>query len=387
MAREAIFISYRRDDSAREAADLYQAIAARVGESHLYKDVDNIPIGADFGAHIRGILPRCQIALVVIGPKWAKAKDQRGRRRLEDPYDWVRVEVELALAAADLRVVPVLVNGARMPRANEVPSSLHPLLGRNAAIVRRGQELKPDTDRLLNALALVAAPEMVRVPPGEFMMGSPENEPGRRDDEGPQHRVRVSAFELGKYPLTFAEWDAAIAAGATLYRPDDNGWGRDRHPVINVTWEDTQAYIAWLNGKTAGGFRLPSEAEWEYACRAGTTTPWSTGASISASQTRSFSNSTAPVGSFYPNAFGLHDMHGDVWEWCQDLWHETYDGAPDDGSAWDFAGPKEFGHYRMLRGNSWNAYHQDDLRSAVRIKLSPADRGGGYGFRIARTTS
>lgn len=383
MAREAIFISYRRDDSATEAAELYQAIAARIGESHLYKDVDNIPIGADFGAHIRGILPRCQIALIVIGPKWVKAKDQRGRRRLEDPYDWVRVEVELALATADLRVVPVLVNGANMPRANEVPSSLHQLLGRNAAIVRRGSELKTDTDRLLNALALVAAPEMVRIPAGEFMMG--ELGADLRDHEGPQHRVHIKAFELGKYPVTFGEWDAAIAAGATLYRPDDAGWGRDRRPVINVTWQDTQAYLAWLNGKTAGGYRLPSEAEWEYACRAQTVTPWSTGESLSASQARIFSNSTAPVGSYPPNAFGLHDMHGNVWEWCEDFWHENYDGAPNDGSAWLTDTPEMFGGYRLLRGASWQAYHLDDVRSSVRLRCSSADRGHHYGFRVART--
>lgn len=390
MAREAIFISYRRDDSAKEAADLYRWLAARVGQSHLYKDVDNIPIGADFGAHIRDILPRCQIALIVIGPSWADARDQDGRRRLEDPFDWVRVEVELALAAAaagNLRVVPVLVSGARMPRANEAPSSLHPLLSRNAAIVRPHPDFDADAERLLNALALVAAPELVRIPAGEFMMGSPQDEAGRNDDEGPQHRVRIETFELGKFPITFAEWDAACAAGASLSQLEDkpnyieHGWGRDRRPVINVSWHDTQAYIAWLNNKTSGGYRLPSEAEWEYACRAGTTAPYSTGAGIAKNQGQFNSQSTTVVGSYPPNDFGLHDMHGNVSEWCEDVWHGNYDGAPIDGSAWIADGDPSF---RVLRGGDWHA-SPAYLRSASRYWRYRADTGyGHFGFRVAK---
>jgi formylglycine-generating enzyme required for sulfatase activity len=381
MAGEAIFISYRRDDSKSEADAIYKALAERIGESHLYKDVDNIPLGADFGAHIRSILPRCQIALIVIGPKWAKVTDRRGRRRLADPHDWVRIEVELALAGRDLRVVPVLVNGAVMPRANEVPPSLHPLLGRNAAILRRSPGLNADIDRLLSALALVAAPEMVRIPSGEFTMGSSKSEPGHRAYESPQHRVVINAFELGKYPVTFAEWDAAMAAGANLYKLDDNGFGRDRRPAIIVSWHDAQAYIAWLNSKTSGGYRLPTEAEWEYACRAGTTTPYSTGDVITTSQAQFGRGSlTTPVGSYAPNAFGLHDMHGNAWEWCEDIWHENYDGAPDDGSAWVSGGDATT---RVLRGGS-GPNDVDALRSAYRNAHFPNDRHIISGFRLAR---
>ncbi|HCK84693.1 MAG TPA: hypothetical protein DHW63_09315 [Hyphomonadaceae bacterium] len=381
MAGEAIFISYRRDDSKKDADDLYQALAARIGESHLYKDVDNIPLGADFGAHIKGILPRCQIALIVIGPKWAKAKDERGRKRLENPYDWVRVEVELALAAVDLRVVPVLVNGAHLPRAKEIPTSLHPLLSRNAATVRPGSKVKADTDRLLSALALVAVPAMISIPAGEFIMGSPPSESARNANEGPQHRVTIRAFQLGKYPVTFAEWDAAVAAGAALARPDDRPFGRDRRPVVSVTWESAQAYIAWLNSKTSGGYRLPSEAEWEYACRAGTATAFSTGDTIGPDEARFSSNATAPVGSFPPNAFGLHDMHGNVDEWCEDHWHDDYNDAPTDGSAWiDGSGSKH-----VFRGGSWLS-RAEFLRSAVRrSSYDSSDHGLSLGFRVART--
>jgi formylglycine-generating enzyme required for sulfatase activity len=381
MAGEAIFISYRRDDSKEDADALYEALAARIGESHLYKDVDNIPLGADFGAHIRGVLPRCQIALIVIGPKWVKAKDQHGRRRLEDPFDWVRVEVELALAAENLRVVPVLVNGASMPHPNDVPPSLHPLLGRNAAIVRRGPESQADTARLLNALTLVVTPEMVRIPAGEFVMGSPADEQGRMEHEGPQHRVIIKAFELGKCPVTFAEWDAAIAAGATLPRANYDRYGRDRRPVRGVSWVQAQDYIAWLNDKTSRGYRLPSEAEWEYACRAGTTTAYSTGASIRENQAVFGTMSPSLVGSYPPNAFGLHDMHGTVEEWCEDIWNANYNGAPSDGSAW-ISGSDAPSH--VLRGGSWLS-QPAALRSARRSSYNRDFCLGGFGFRVARS--
>jgi formylglycine-generating enzyme required for sulfatase activity len=200
--------------------------------------------------------------------------------------------------------------------------------------------------------------------------------------------VRLEAFELGKFPVTFAEWDAALAAGAILSQPDDKpnyvkrGWGRDRRPVINVSWHDTQAYIAWLNSKTSGGYRLPSEAEWEYACRAGTTTPYWTGASISKSQGQFNSQSTALVGSYPPNAFGLHDMHGNVSEWCEDVWHDNYDGAPSDGSARVSGGDASF---RVLRGGNWST-SPVYLRSASRYWRYRADAGYGlFGFRVART--
>lgn len=394
MAREAIFISYRREDSAKDAAKLYETLAARIGASYVFKDVDDIPLGADFGRHISEVLPRCRIALIVIGPGWAKVRDQDGRRRLEDPFDWVRIEVELAVAAAtrgDLQVIPILVNGARMPRADEVPTAIHGLLARNAAIIRRQNDFVTDVKRLLSAVALVVAPEMVRIPAGEFMMGSPNPDPIKHylmgdyatrmhKYESPQHLVRVQAFEMGKHPVTFAEWDAAIAAGANLHRPWDQRWGRDQRPVIEVSWEDAHTYIEWLDSKTSAGYRLPSEAEWEYCCRAGTQSAYSTGEEISHTQARFEHNSTAPVGSYPPNAFNLHDMHGNVIQWCEDVWHENYKGAPTDGSPWTTGGDVSA---RVLRGGCWNntAGH---LRSALRRRLEPRQRSITIGFRVAR---
>ncbi len=225
-------------------------------------------------------------------------------------------------------------------------------------------------------------PEMVRIPPGRFLMGSHGWAADAMGTERPQHEVRINyAFELGKYAVTFAEWDAALAAGANLHNPMERGYGRGRRPIMNVSWEDAQTYIAWLNSKTAGGYRLPSEAEWEYACRAGSTTAYSTGNRITKNQACVMSEAPAPVGSHPANAFGLHDMHGNVWEWVEDAWHDNYKGAPNDGSVWstDDTSP------RVLRGGSWANDHPAYLRSAHRHWRHYDHRLAQSGFRVART--
>ncbi len=152
MAREAIFIGYRRDDTADVAGRVYDALAARFGRGSIFKDVDNLRPGADFGAYIRTILPRCRVVLVLIGPNWLDSRDEAGRRRLDDPNDWVRIEIETALDNDNLDVVPVLVNGARMPRADELPTSLQRLLRRHAATIRRDPDFHDDINRLATAL-------------------------------------------------------------------------------------------------------------------------------------------------------------------------------------------------------------------------------------------
>jgi len=190
-------------------------------------------------------------------------------------------------------------------------------------------------------------PEMVVVPPGQFMMGSPDTDPVRFRAEGPVHRVTIPAsFAAGKYEVTFEEWDACVSAGGCSHKPGDEGWGRVRHPVIFVNWNDAQEYVRWLSKKTGKTYRLLSEAEWEYVARAGTTTPYHTGEQISTSQANYDGNytyngsskgetreRTIPVGSFGANQFGLHDVHGNVREWVQDCWNDNYKGTPSDGSA------------------------------------------------------
>ena len=232
-------------------------------------------------------------------------------------------------------------------------------------------------------------PKMVVVPSGRFTMGSPPSEAGRDDDEGPQHEVTIgSRFAVGVYEVMFAEWDACVSAGGCGgYRPDDSGIGRGRRPVTRVSWEDAQSYAAWLSGETGEAYRLLSESEWEYVARAGTRTRYWWGDDIGRNRANCWecgsrwdNQSTAPVGGVAANDFGLHDVHGNVWEWVQDCWNASYDGAPDDGSAWESGNCS----LRVLRGGSWYI-NPSDLRAAFRYRSQSGNRGYNYGFRVART--
>ena len=234
-----------------------------------------------------------------------------------------------------------------------------------------------------------SCPEMVVVPAGAFSMGSPASEEGRDADEGPVRRVTIAEpFAVGRYEVTFAEWDACAAAGGCgRYRPDDKGWGRGDRPAIYVSWNDAKAYVRWLSKKTGEFYRLLSEAEWEYAARAGTATRYSWGDEVGRNRancrgcgSRWDGESTAPVGSFAANGFGLHDMHGNVWEWVEDCWNRLYRGAPSDGTAWTAGVCSR----RVLRSGSWFKVPKV-LRSASRIWLGTSIRNDDYGFRVART--
>ncbi len=243
-------------------------------------------------------------------------------------------------------------------------------------------------------------PEMVVIPGGTFLMGSPPVEPGHRKPEGPQHRVTVRRFAMGRYEVTFAEWDACTAVRQCRRRPKDFGWGRGRRPVFDVSWDDAKWYVAWLNRKIGKmRYRLPSEAEWEYAARAGTKTAYYWGAQAT-HQYANYGSSdtkvrvgprgevsgrdrwyrTSPVGSFPPNRFGLYDVLGNVEEWVEDCWHESY-AAPSDGRAWT---TRIDCRRRVIRGGSWRS-HPLKLRSATRYAAQTNDRRTLFGFRVART--
>ena len=197
----------------------------------------------------------------------------------------------------------------------------------------------------------------------------------------------MASFALSKHEVTFEEYDRfAAATGRSL--PDDEGWGRGRRPVINVSWNDAAAYAAWLSDQTGERYRLPSEAEWEYAARAGTTTAYGWGNEIGYGRAhcdgcggRRDGEQTVPAGSFDPNTWGLHDMAGNVWEWVEDCWHDNYAGAPRDGTAWTRGGDCR---RRVLRGGSWINYPVN-LRSANRVGLAAGLRLVSAGFRVART--
>lgn len=235
-------------------------------------------------------------------------------------------------------------------------------------------------------------PEMVAIPAGEFLMGSPKTEPHRGSEA--QHTVTIfRALAVSRYEITFAQWDACVEdGGCGGYRPDAP-WGRGGMPVVNVNWNNAKAYAAWLSRKTGHRYRLLSEAEWEYAARAGSVSAFAFGPTLSAAQANFDASSrtalnpegrmrgkAVPVGRFKPNAFGLYDMHGNVWEWVEDCWNDQYGPSlPADGKpalSGDCAG-------RVLRGGSWED-GAADVRAAARVASAADDRSWSDGIRVAR---
>jgi formylglycine-generating enzyme required for sulfatase activity len=246
-------------------------------------------------------------------------------------------------------------------------------------------DLATFTDTLADGSPCGFCPEMVVIPAGTFTMGSPPEEEGRYDDEGPQREVRVERFALGRNEVTFAQYDACVDAGGCAERPDDEGWGRGERPVINVSWQDAQAYVDWLGEATGELYRLPSEAEWEYAARAGTTTRFAFGDELSSSEANFARNigRTWEVGAGPANDWGLFDVHGNVWEWVEDCWNGSYDGASfetspllqNNGGACT---------RRVVRGGSWDNLPRY-LRSAYRNRNGTDFWYYTFGFRVART--
>ena len=441
-AMAGIFINYRRDDAPGVAGRLFDYLALKYPRSGIFMDVDAMKPGIDFAEQLDSQVSQCRVVLAVIGPRWSDAKDQAGHRRLDSDGDYVRIELASALKRA-IPVIPVLVDGAAMPREESLSDDLKPLARRHALELRHTR-FNSDADAIMHALeavvprrrapwglvtagafvvaAVVAlavlwpklaaklhpaaappaqttqqppvqtaplptvqppaqpaqttqqpavqlavksaqppfvpltparehalqpgdsfrecatCPEMVVVPAGSFVMGSPAPEYGRGSNEGPQHTVTFAqTFAVGRFSVTFDEWDACVAdGGCGSYPPPDQGWGRGRRPVTSVSLYDANGYLTWLSRKTGATYRLPSEAEREYFTRAGTTTPYWWGSTISPDQAnygRSV-NQSLPVDSFLPNPWGLYQVHGNVSEWTGDCLHDNYVGAPTDGTAW-----------------------------------------------------
>jgi formylglycine-generating enzyme required for sulfatase activity len=236
---------------------------------------------------------------------------------------------------------------------------------------------------------IAEGPEMVVVPQGEFLMGSDDN-----PDEQPKHKVPVrQPFAVGRYAVTFDEWDAAVAAGGVAHDPADSGWGRGTRPVINVSWQDAKAYVAWLSKVADKTYRLPTEAEWEYVARAGSAGPFWWGAAISTDRANydgtsrltegqskgEFRQKTLPVESFEPNPWGLYQVYGNVWEWCEDNWHASYQGRPPSKAVWEGGFPS----LRVLRGGCW--VNNPHLLGSSRRERNPSDlRSNFFGFRVVR---
>lgn len=564
---QKIFINYRRDNSIATAGRLHDRLLKAFGRTRLFMDVDNIPAGVDFVEYLSDQVAACDVFLAVIDPQWISAKDHQGRRRLDNPDDFVAIEIAAALAR-DIRVIPVLIDGARLPGSEELPETLRPLLRRNALELRNtqfGRDADVLVDKIRDALkvtkvasrrwlvfaaaagaALLLAvgvgyfaaswrhgpaifdtasvddaqrkaderrraeedakkqadaeaearrkaaeeeakqaeeakrktaeeaakrtaaedearriaderakadvearrdqalmvtpgsgrsfrdrstdgapcaicPEMVVLPAGDFMMGSPASEPGRNDNEGPQRRVTLARpFAVGKLSASRGEFAAFIAesghkveggcevlgtSGWTLR--SDRTWlspgfeQDDGHPAVCVSFEDATAYVKWLSAKVGKPYRLLSEAEWEYAARAGASglfyfigdekdfCRYGNGADLSAKKANASWDVlpcddghvfTATSGTFGANGFGLNDMLGNVRQWVEDCAFPNYRGAPTDGTARLAADCK----LRVNRGGAW-ASGANELRIAFRTWSAPGRRTDFLGFRVART--
>ncbi len=256
---------------------------------------------------------------------------------------------------------------------------------RRAESRARSDAERAEREAAERAAAIAASvPELVAIPAGTFRMGCVTR--GNCDnDERPVHEVRVPAFELSRYEVTFAQWDVCAEYG-DCRQVGDEGWGRGDRPVINVSWHDAQQFLSWLSAETGESYRLPSEAEWEYAARAGTETQYSWGNDLGRGRANcggcgsEWFGETTPVGSFPANAFDLHDMHGNVWEWVEDCWTGNYRGAPTNGTA------RRSGDCdrRVVRGGSWTNLSWS-LRSAARTWYTTGSRNNDRGFRVART--
>ncbi|MGL6138227.1 MAG: formylglycine-generating enzyme family protein, partial [Planktothrix sp.] len=233
--------------------------------------------------------------------------------------------------------------------------------------------------------------DLAVIPAGTFLMGSPSNELQRNGNERPQHQVNIASFLIGQYAVTQAQWRAVAGLSKRQIdlNSDPSDFKRDNNlPVDSVNWFEALEFCDRLSQFTGRTYRLPSEAEWEYACRAGTTTPFYFGETITSDLVNYDGNSTygygiyrkktTAVGSFPPNAFGLYDMHGNLWEWCADPWHENYNSAPTDGSVWESGGNTQ---YRVIRGGSWG-YYAMNCRGASRYWIGPDSRYRFCGFRV-----
>ncbi len=439
-----IFINYRRKDSAPYAGRVYDRLAGHFGHGHVFMDIDQIEPGEVFDQVIQEKLAAVQVAVVLIGEHWLDIADANGQRRLDHSDDWVRLEIAAVLERG-IRVIPVLVGGAAMPKSTQLPECLVPLTRRQAVEITSHARFHADADKLIKALekivgvpvpskseppkkpeepekpgfprfaaiagvigigfvgiyfgltppkstpnklepenqviepivatksseAAVIEPEMVRIEPGKFLMGSPTSHSDGHDSERPQREVTINyAFEIGKYEVTFDEYDA-FANATERQLPSDEGWGRGKQPVINVSFNDAQDYVNWLSKQTGKKYRLPSEAEWEYAARAGTKSRYWWGDEIGHNNAncdgcRSYwdDKQTAPVSSFGANAFGLYNTAGNVGEWVEDCWHDNYRNAPTNGSAWKKSDNGYCGK-RVIRGGSWDKTPKD-LRSTYR---------------------
>lgn len=447
-----ILINYRRRDSAIAAHVLYEVLNEHF-PNQAFIDIDKIAPATDFTAVLREALRTCSVMISLIGHHWLSES-------LESRSNWVRLEIESALSLAHVTIIPTLLDGAEMPSPEALPRSIHALTKLNATSVpakgyraavrdilvpliktaleeaekRRAKPTKKvvpiEGDKFRDEDIL---PLMSVVPRGRFKRGSPESEKGSTEAERPVSQVTIaSRIAVSVFPITAFEWNKAcesglgahssigvrdiraanevshLAAVARISEGGDflsyltDGAFRERlYPATGITWDAARAYCDWATGRTGRHYRLLSEAEWEYCCRAATNSAYATGNEITFAQAnfnrrykprhqRVGGNASGlpegaprPVSACFENAFGLFGMHGNVWEWVEDCYHDNYEGAPDDHSSW-IDTPRQ--DVKVLRGGCFASDFRR-LRSASRGKapaLSASIKDiSKIGFRVA----
>lgn len=405
-----IFLSYRRDDSAFASQAIFERLQRRFGPRSVFIDVESIPPGVDFREHISRSIAECQLLLAIIGPDWLARAGAAGPR-LEDPVSFVRIEIETALRLG-IPVLPVLVGKATMPAEASLPDALRPLVYRHALQVRPGRDFQTDIESVMRAvadLATVGSPGFaghpgdehvtatgireVVLPAGTFLMGSADGDPHASADEKPLRRVRIpQALWMSVTPITQGEFELIMAFNPSKHLGDA------LRPVETVSLADAAEFCNAL-GRSEGllpfyeilgqrvaaiggpGYRLPRESEWEYACRAGTTTRWSFGdddaeAGAYAWFADNAEDSPQATGRKLPNPWGLHDMHGNVWELC---WGLGEGGQERETLPAALAPPAEC----VLRGGCF-ADPPWGIRSAYRSSVRVSVRSNRVGFRVVR---
>lgn len=405
-----IFISYRRADSKYVVDRIRDRLIAAYGEEAVFRDIESIPLGVNFSDVLDEATSTCNVMLVVMGPQWAGITDAQGNKRLFDPGDFTRIEIETGLAHKDILVIPVLVMNAVMPGSHDIPESLGNLLYRNAISIRNDPDFNQDVQRLVQGInrflgsAPISVqdfePETIHISAGTFIMGSNAGD-GIPNYETPQHQVNLPEYRIGKYPVTNAQYEEFIRQTGKL-ATSSMRWdgqrvpsGFENHPVTGVTCFEALTYCQWLSEKTGRKYTLPNEAQWEKACRGGNNYIYPWGNELDPKRSNQGCSTLAPVDA-HPaqNDFECFDFVGNVRQWTCTLWGEKRI-PPDPKFAYpwkedrrnDLSVSRQI--RRVVRGSSFKD-SSSLLRCSARSGQVPDDVGlpeARHGFRVAMLVS
>ncbi|WP_372366186.1 SUMF1/EgtB/PvdO family nonheme iron enzyme [Candidatus Uabimicrobium sp. HlEnr_7] len=387
-----IFISYRQSDSMDNVGRIHDRLVSQFGRDQIFRDSFSIPAGVHFVDFLKEKLRNSSLVLVVIGKQWLKAKDNNGNVRIFNNEDIVRAEISIALEN-NIPIIPLLVQNAEMPKESELPENISQLTYQNGIRIRQDPDFDRDIENLIstakNILQLAnfkfsqectvngniikeythipTGIEFVQIPSGRFAMGSSTKDDMAFDSEKYRREVTIDSFLMSKYAITQDIWKKIMGKNPSSFQSD-------KAPVEQVSWEMSQEFCSNT------GLKLPSETQWEYACRANTKDRFYWGEQINSDYCWYKDNSQErlqEVGQKLPNNFGLHDMLGNLWEWCEDSWTKNYEECPTDGSPYRDSTKNS----KVLRGGSfWNSAKRCRCSSRGNEKVNTLSNR--IGFRV-----